>query len=346
MEAFNNRQTSSLEQSKILLPISFGSSSLALFYLLDKRYNKRHQPRGRRPYRLLLYHIYSAAEDGGNAGTSKLQNLKRHYPDHEYLSAPLESVSFSQCQGEKSALSLENEHHGQLGHKKRFGLTDLLSSRHSECFKSGILDIARTRLILATAEANQCEYVAWSDSATKLAERTLTEVANGRGSNVPSQLGNDTIPNGLQIMYPLRDLLRKEILHFMNLAAPESITQLSTDTNEPETRKTAESTIGGLMHDYINSAEGAYPSVVANVVKTAGRLVSPPGTFDGDSCQLCAFPVSRCPRPEVGTEPSKLVELVNYEPSCPHACFNCWRRFGNFICSLAIIQEVGEFGVN
>ena len=344
IDPLNNRRLSGLEQCNLLLPMSFGPSSLALFYLLDKRLNRQRQSQGPRSFRLLVYHVRSATEGDEVSGLEKLQTLHKHYPDHDYLSTPLESVLFSQCPGETTPLSFENGLRGQPGHENGLGLAELMPIQRSEYLKSGMINAVRTRLILATAQAHGCDCVAWSSSATRLAEKALTEVANGRGLGVPFHLCNDTTLHGLRMTYPMRDLLQKEIVHFIDMAVPDPIARLSTDAFATDTRNAAKATIGGLMHDYILSAEGSYPSIVANVVKTTGRLVSPVGTKDGGFCQLCALPLPSHLASEASTEATRLSERSSSISNCPHACPSCSDCFGNSVCSLAIVRENEKIG--
>lgn len=50
-------------------------------------------------------------------------------------------------------------------------------------------------------------------------------------------------------------------------------------------------TIDELMTQYFESIETQYPSIVANVVRTAGKLKPPPpGSADGGPCMICGLP--------------------------------------------------------
>lgn len=49
-------------------------------------------------------------------------------------------------------------------------------------------------------------------------------------------------------------------------------------------------TIDELMAQYFESIETQYPSIVANVVKTAGKLQPLRGNADGEACSICGLP--------------------------------------------------------
>lgn len=49
-------------------------------------------------------------------------------------------------------------------------------------------------------------------------------------------------------------------------------------------------TIDELMTQYFESIETQYPSIVANVVKTAGKLQPLRGNADGETCRVCGLP--------------------------------------------------------
>lgn len=49
-------------------------------------------------------------------------------------------------------------------------------------------------------------------------------------------------------------------------------------------------TIDELMTQYFESIETQYPSIVANVVRTAGKLQPLRGSADGGHCMICGLP--------------------------------------------------------
>lgn len=52
-------------------------------------------------------------------------------------------------------------------------------------------------------------------------------------------------------------------------------------------------TIDDLMSQYFESVETDYPSIVANVVRTSGRLNAPPLTSQSTSCSICELLMTR-----------------------------------------------------
>lgn len=95
--------------------------------------------------------------------------------------------------------------------------------------------------------------------------------------------------------YPMRDLLKKEIIQFTKLVSDPPLEGLII----PERQKTIinttskGTTIEDLMTQYFESVEENYPSIVANVVRTGSKLEMPKQDGDEDACGLCGIPVAK-----------------------------------------------------
>ncbi|MCJ1329454.1 cytoplasmic tRNA 2-thiolation protein 2 [Thelotrema lepadinum] len=152
--------------------------------------------------------------------------------------------------------------------------------------------ILRTQLVIHRARVLGCEAILWGDSTTRLAERTLAETAKGRGFSLP-WLVNDSSPHGIELIYPLRDLLRKELALFTSVTEPSLeryITRGSPTLNQVKSSK--KSTIDGLMTQYFESVEQNYPSIVNNVVRTGSKLRPSEDFQDQSRCQVCNLPLN------------------------------------------------------
>ena len=64
------------------------------------------------------------------------------------------------------------------------------------------------------------ESILFGDSTTRLAEKTLIETAKGRGFSLPWQVSDGISPYGVNFLYPLRELLKKELFDFSSLISP------------------------------------------------------------------------------------------------------------------------------
>ncbi|KAL8916443.1 MAG: hypothetical protein Q9208_008509 [Pyrenodesmia sp. 3 TL-2023] len=134
-----------------------------------------------------------------------------------------------------------------------------------------MISILRCRLITCLAEKHGCSGILYGDSTTRLAERTLSETAKGRGGSIPWLTADGQSPHAIKVVYPMRDLLRKEIAAYTAMTDPPLtpfILEGSSPVVVPSSKNT---TIEDLMSQYFDSVEQNYPSIVANVVRTSSE---------------------------------------------------------------------------
>lgn len=221
--------------------------------------------------------------------TARVDLIKERFPSHEFSTASLEGL-FSKI-GPKSS---EN---GEISVSAMDGSTipsleALLHTLPSPTSRSDVLSILRTRLIVKFAQENQCEGILWGDSTTKLAEKVLAETAKGRGFSLPWQVADGESPYGVPFYYPIRDMLKKELLSHADTVEPSLMPLINPDafkpTQAPPSAKNT--TIDVLMQQYFESVEENYPSIVSNVVRTTGKLQA--ASSEGSQhCRLCMLPI-------------------------------------------------------
>ncbi|KAL8968316.1 MAG: hypothetical protein Q9183_002520 [Haloplaca sp. 2 TL-2023] len=173
---------------------------------------------------------------------------------------------------------------------RKHAVNTVLANMTSMASKSDVLRILHSRLITAFAKVRRCDCIIYGDSTTGLAERILTETAKGRGGALPWLTEDGQSPHGIKVVYPMRDLLRKEIAAYAKMIKPslEPII-LESKTVSVVPISANESTIEDLMGQYFESVEENYPSIVANVVRTSSRLVAP--VVQRPLCKLCRFAI-------------------------------------------------------
>ena len=271
----------------VLLSFSFGSSSLTLLHFLDQQLCTQLDRAGRQGYRLHVLHVEQPGQE------PKLQErttkIKQCYPLHEYHLHSLEEVFMGGIDLPMEIRSLLTS----LPPEER--VNGLLSSLPSSSSRADLIGILRSRLTIDIAKGLGCQTVVWGDSATRLAEKTLAEIANGRGSSLTSLTHDGSLSEGVSSLFPMRDLLRKEIVSFTTLKLPSLAFPPANDTDH-EVRcsvSTRNTTINDLMGRYFESVEESYPSIVTNVIRTSDKLqISPKSAWD-DVCQLCDSTISR-----------------------------------------------------
>ena len=273
-------------RKKILIPISFGTSSIALLSVVDAHLQKRQgQSRhaGFSVHLLFIEHGFLLQPDC----SSHLLAIQEKFPQYT-----LHTLRLEECfeYGVASDLLPSSCCHDKdrLGDRLKC-VKQLLSSIDGQSSKVDILNILRHRLCIAFARSSGFDAVLFGDSTTRLAERTLAEAAKGRGGSVSLQHSDTKEPNGVSCIYPMRDLLRKELdLHV-------GITDLSSlvcrDEISAPTASSKDNSIDGLMRQYVESVEQQYPSVVANVVRTIAKLKVPQVSNYDSFCNMCLAPI-------------------------------------------------------
>ncbi len=246
----------------------------------------------RAAYELHVVHIDLYLDLADRKGSvALLEKYKARFPRHTYSSFGLED-----------ALLLDNIDWIALGMTAPIQndlelpgidrLQALIGSMPSATSRKDIATTLLTRLLVDVAKRNSCESILFGDSTTKLAEKTLTETAKGRGFSLPWQVSDGLSPYGMGFNYPMRDLLKKELVAFSSLSTPPLsdliIYQIASSHISASSKLTS---IDDLMVQYFESVEENYPSIVANVVRTSSKLKPLSGDVE-TACGLCGLPVS------------------------------------------------------
>ncbi|KAK2627269.1 hypothetical protein QTJ16_003235 [Diplocarpon rosae] len=276
---------------KLLLALSFGPSSSSLLHILDQHIQSQFDRMNRTAYQLQVVYvdIYLDAADREDS-SALLEKYMAHFPRHAYSSIGLED-----------ALLLENINWNAFGISASFQditqkpgmerLKALIGSMPSATSRKDLADTLLARLLVDVARRNGCESILFGDSTTRLAEKTLTETAKGRGFSLPWKVSEGMSSYDVGFNYPMRDLLKKELVTFTSLTTPP-LTDLIVYQNASShiSASSKLTTIDDLMIQYFESVEENYPSIVANVVRTSSKL-KPLKDDAAAGCGLCGLGV-------------------------------------------------------
>ena len=290
MESFRVQFAAS-EQRRILVPLSFGVSSVALLQILDTHLKTQRSKTGRTGFAISALHIEGPERD--LQAELLLNKVRQQFPDHQYLSLPLHDV-FRVVPDDASIRALVPKSEDQSNTSPQEQLASLINSLTSATARADVLSTLRTRLIVEHAKSTGCESILWGDSTTKLAERTLSETAKGRGFSLPWQVTDGESPYGINFHYPLRDVLKKELASYINMADSElaALVHESSSSVTQASMSSKNTTIDDLMKQYFESVEENFPSIVSNVVRTTGKLETPAIASTDLRCSLCSMPVA------------------------------------------------------
>lgn len=303
MESFRVRHSEPGQERTLLLPLSFGAASTVLLHLLSEHLRGQEAKTGRTGFKLHVLHIYDhpSAEEGG-----RLEMVKERFPQHTYSSLPLSHLSSTE---DLSSLLPASTDQGNANAGTKPTVDDLLSSLDSPTSRTDTLHILRRKLILSFAKSASCAAILWGDSTTRLASRILSETAKGRGYSLPWIVADGESPHGMPFYYPMRDLMGKEIASFAAMVDPK-LDDLIVPDDSKQAISMRDATIDGLTREYFEGVEREFPSIVANVVKTAGKL-EPVGLREVEmQCELCDMP------------------LADKAPEKSRLCYGCIRTLG------------------
>lgn len=230
-------------------------------------------------------------------------------------------------------------------------LRELLSRLPSTTSRADVVRLLVRHLLVRTAAAESCAVLLMGYNTTSLAELTLSEAAKGRGFAVPwgvndgwasfprvsrredaasaereetAESSSNSSPNGMLIYHPLRELFRKELLIYSGLTSPPLTPLLSENSRSSSAAVVSHKdlSIDDVMARYFAEVEENYPSVVANVVRTTGKLNRFGGDGEHGSCGLCGLGLD-----EVGDERwrGELGEQKNEGDGRERLCYGCER---------------------
>lgn len=281
----------------MLLPMSFGVSSVTLLHVLDHHLKNQKARTGRPGFSLAVVFIDTSAVDRFSPDGGLLAQLKQRYPDHIYEVLPLHQVLETGTSPDDLLLELfpdftdSSETNEPTGDEK---LISMMKSLTSATARVDVMSALRTRLIVQYAKSTGCEGILWGDSTTKLAEKTLAETAKGRGFSLPWLIADGESPFGLTFTFPVRDLLKKELTSYAAITEPPLLSLVHQDPSKktqpaPSSKST---TIDDLMKQYFESVEENFPSIVSNVVRTTSKLQPATDFASQPRCKLCQMPVA------------------------------------------------------
>lgn len=276
---------------KLLLPLSLGPSSASLLHILDGHLQGQYDRMNRAAYELFVVHIDQYVDEKDRKDSEALfEKYKARFPRHTHISLGLEEALKLESIDWKS-LNLPTLTEDDFKKPATERLQRLIGSVPSATSRTDIITTLLTRLLVDVAKKNECESILFGESTTRLAEKTLTETAKGRGFSLPWQVSDGMSTYGVSFNYPLRDLLKKELVTFSSLTSPpltDLIIQQESYSNISTLSK--DTTIDDLMAQYFETVEKDYPSIVANVVRTSSKL-QPLPVDETTDCGLCGLPV-------------------------------------------------------
>lgn len=280
------------QRKRLLLPLSGGVSSLVLLEVLDKQIKKQIAQQGRTAYDLVICHVDlgDVRHTGVDATDFTWYQAVQHKvgENHHFLPVTIFHQIFEYDKGIQEDLEF-------LGLIRLHDECDMeyirriMRCARTPTARSDISTILLRRMLVAIAKQQECNSILWGHNDSTLAALTLSSVAKGRGGAVSSDLSDGpSLWPDLNFNYPMRDLFETELQMYCD-SLPDlrnCLAPISTTEAPVSLRATS---IDLLMSSYITGQGEKYPSIMANVVKTAGKLQT--AKHEGFHCRFCAAPI-------------------------------------------------------
>ncbi len=329
---------------KLLVGLSLGTSSSVLVDLLHESALRVAAKGQRSVLEVVVVHVDAdlSPDDGVQPPrtTDALARYRERYPRFSFQRVPLASALELRTIDWATLPGLDRE----KGAEEQ--LRALFERLPSTTSKADILRLFIRHILISRAVQDSCQALLLGYSTTALAELTLAETAKGRGFSLPWQVHDGSVPvleysgpgedpragtsrseqvASILMYSPLRELLRKELVVYTTLTSPP-LTEIIPERTEKASAVVSHKdlSIEEVMVRYFAEVEQNYPSVVANVAKTTGKLDRIEAR---DRCGVCGMPLDEQGderwRGEIGDD-----DGVSASVWSQPLCYGCKRSIG------------------
>lgn len=322
-----------------LIGLSLGPSSSAMvniFDELDERSAKKRRPVSS-SFRVV--HVDTSLLDPLSTRPSQwLSNWKATYPRFTFETVPLTDALSLPSIDWPSLPPLNSD----LPPEAR--LRDLFDRLPSSTSRADVTRLFVRHILISTAAAHRCCALLLGNNTTSLAALTLAETAKGRGFSLP-WLTNDGAHNvtvshpgqnqdeaettSQVVHFPLRELYRKELVIYAGLVEMDKDKDLGIYGYERSSGSVVshkDQSIDDVMARYFEDIELSFPSVVANVVRTAAKLSS---GEPRQPCGLCGaaidLPGNQTWKGEMGDKDTTSAPSLASAQADHNLCYGCDR---------------------
>lgn len=165
-------------------------------------------------------------------------------------------------------------------------LLDMIKNFKSPTAQEDFFLNLRTQLMAVAAKQLGFSKILTAESSTRLAVRILSDVAQGRGSQLSLDTGiSDERNPSVMFMRPVRELNAKELAIYNNLFGVTSVFMPKLTTKTVMT-----TSIERLSETFVTGLQADFPSTVSNIVRTSAKLGAP-DVKRSDKCSFCQSPL-------------------------------------------------------
>lgn len=357
------------EESKVLIPLSFGSSSLVMLDILnDTLTEQKETQRGNTGFRIDVLVIVKAEDESSVAKLVAELHEGRYASNREKITFRSVSVEsfYEDCNDELQTILLNDQDfsskamRGDLDPTKHCTVEEMLAQCPDKSSREDLSSFLRKHLIKKYAYQHDYKAILWGHSTTKLADETISLIVKGRGSQIAPGL-SDTEPNPLfknkfRNMFPLKDVLLSEIDAYcytkgldrflVGYAAQDTLLLNKVCVGKQRSKLVKNLSINEIARKYFDDVEAGYSNVISTVVRTAYKLAEP-SALDLEPCSMC--------HNKIHSDASSWLGAITVNNSHPieeakeNELYNKWRNsdFGNESMEYTELKEfVSRNGVD
>lgn len=291
-----------LGTQKVLLPLSFGASSLVLFDMIASLLQEQNLAhKGKQGFELVVLHLKEPKLSNSSipendfiefkqlASRYSPVNIVYHEVDlNKYVIDPILALSVSN-QFEVFAKELQNT--------QSKSIKDFLEECATRSLQEDLLNVFKTEIIKHFATSVSCNTIIYGHSLTRLANEVISLTVKGRGLTIHDSVINKTITyhnSELHIIFPLRDILKAEVLAI--ILFDENLQKFLLQEAKPGSRLAKNMTVLDLTTQYFDNLDATgYVSTSSTVVKTAEKLGGPKEPELGQ-CEVCGSSIHHQPQ--------------------------------------------------
>ncbi|KIW11968.1 hypothetical protein PV08_09242 [Exophiala spinifera] len=291
MASYGFKSLSSEKERRLFLPLSGGLSSLVLLQVLDVQLQKQIANRNKTSYDIIVARVVLPGEKNSGSIQRDYEALAETFASHTFLPLlSLHQILQLDCDVERDLRHLGIVRHG--GESDQDFFIRIVGCSTSASAASDLQSILLKRLLVAAARDQHCDNVLWGHSDTRLAALVLADVAKGRGGSVSSSIADGQTLQGIDFNYPVRDLFKAELQTYARVSSEPALkTTVEQDTQVQQPTSIRNTAIDDLLNTYITSQGEKYPSIMANVVRTASKLEAKrPADNTIVACPVCLLP--------------------------------------------------------
>lgn len=295
------------QDSNVLVPLSLGSSSLAVLDILnDTLLEQKQTHRGKTGFHVEVITICGQAEFEEVRG--KIELLKSKYKENsdKIMFHIVDRNQFFAVPFDLQEITLYIDNFNTLVRSSNNPSTTVekvLASAPNKTAKEDLLNIIYTHLIKKFALQRNFKAILWGHSMTKLADEVISLTVKGRGAEIAGYLDDSSLDSkyntAFRNFHPGRDVLLSEIDAYCHI---KGLSQFShnyvvqdtlfydkfVDKPTKNVKLIKNMTMNELARQYFDNIEGDYSNVISTVVRTGAKLSNPDNELNQIMhCSIC-----------------------------------------------------------